>query len=289
MVLEKLQIIIDADSRGALKELEKVGTTAQKELGKAETATQRTSAQLKSIGSATALGGLAIVGSLGALAKASDDADKQVTKLESSIQGSTNTFKNNGAELTDLAESLQQVTAADADAIIGTQSLLVQFGLTEDQVKTLTPLVVDLSRKMGVDLDTAAKAVSKAVDGSGGALKKMGINLDESKLAADGFGTTVESLRVAVGGLDYLRYGAVDFGKIQSIAVFADMPHSVVRLYATRGGRGKDGKQPLTQTRMCDMNDEWLQAVLDYGGAEWHLNIIRNEIEYRTKTRTSSN
>jgi hypothetical protein len=200
MVLEKLQIIIDADSRGAQKELEKVGTTAQKELGKAETATQRTSAQLKSIGSATALGGLAIVGSLGALAKASDDADKQVAKLESSIQGSTNTFKNNGAELTDLAESLQQVTAADADAIIGTQSLLVQFGLTEDQVKTLTPLVVDLSRKMGVDLDTAAKAVSKAVDGSGGALKKMGINLDESKLAADGFGTTVESLRVAVGG-----------------------------------------------------------------------------------------
>ena len=73
------------------------------------------------------------------------------------------------------------------------------------------------------------------------------------------------------------------------VVVYADMPHSIVRLYATRGGRGKDGKQPLTQTRICDMNDEWLQAVLDYGGAEWHLNIIRNEIEYRTKTRTSSN
>jgi hypothetical protein len=185
-------------------------------LGKAETATQRTSAQLKSIGSATALGGLAIVGSLGALAKASDDADKQVTKLESSIQGSTNTFKNNGAELTDLAESLQQVTAADADAIIGTQSLLVQFGLTEDQVKTLTPLVVDLSRKMGVDLDTAAKAVSKAVDGSGGALKKMGINLDESKLAADGFGTTVESLRVAVGGFAQ-QEGATFSGQLERL------------------------------------------------------------------------
>ena len=59
------------------------------------------------------------------------------------------------------------------------------------------------------------------------------------------------------------------------------MPHSVVRLYATRGGRGKDGKQPLTWVRICDMNDDWLEAVLDYGGAEWHLNIIRNEIEYR--------
>ena len=88
------------------------------------------------------------------------------------------------------------------------------------------------------------------------------------------------------GGLDYLRYGAVDFGKIQSIAVFADMPHSVVRLYATRGGRGEDGKQPLTWVRICDMNDDWLQAVLDYYDnidvtKNWHLNIINNEIEYR--------
>ena len=91
----------------------------------------------------------------------------------------------------------------------------------------------------------------------------------------------VENQATVDGGNDYLRYGAVDFSKIESVAVFADMPHSVVRLYATRGGRGKDGKQPLTWVRICDMNDDWLEAVLDYGGAEWHLNIIRNEIEYR--------
>lgn len=216
MVLEKLQIIIDADSRGAQKELEKIGTTAQKELGKAENATARAAGQLKSIGTAAALGGAAVIGGLGALALASDDADKQVTKLENSIKGSNATFSNNGKALTDLAEGLQQVTAADADAIIGAQSLLVQFGLTEDQVKTITPLVVDLSRKMGVDLDTAAKAVSKAVDGSGGALKKMGINLDSSKLAADGFGTTVEGLRAAVGGFAQ-QEGATFTGQLERL------------------------------------------------------------------------
>jgi hypothetical protein len=86
------------------------------------------------------------------------------------------------------------------------------------------------------------------------------------------------------GGYDYLRYGAVDMSKIQSVVVYADMPHSVVRLYATRGGRGEDGKQPLTWVRICDMNDDWLEAILDYyppGTNHWHLNIIRNEIEYR--------
>jgi hypothetical protein len=29
------------------------------------------------------------------------------------------------------------------------------------------------------------------------------------------------------------------------------------------------------------MDDDYLQAVLEYGGADWHLDIIRKEIKYR--------
>jgi hypothetical protein len=29
------------------------------------------------------------------------------------------------------------------------------------------------------------------------------------------------------------------------------------------------------------MKDEHLEAVLDYGGAEWHLDLIQKEIQYR--------
>jgi hypothetical protein len=29
------------------------------------------------------------------------------------------------------------------------------------------------------------------------------------------------------------------------------------------------------------MDDDYLEAVLGYGGAEWHLELIRKEIEYR--------
>jgi hypothetical protein len=29
------------------------------------------------------------------------------------------------------------------------------------------------------------------------------------------------------------------------------------------------------------MDDDYLQAVLEYGGADWHLDLIRKEIEYR--------
>jgi len=41
------------------------------------------------------------------------------------------------------------------------------------------------------------------------------------------------------------------------------------------------GKQPLTWIAICDMDDDYLQAVLDYGGHTWHLDIIRKEIDYR--------
>ena len=199
-LLERLQILIDADAKGALREFDKAGAAADRLDSKLEKGSAKTAARLASIGSKTALGGVAIIGGLAALAKASDDAEIQQTKLQNSIKNSDNAFKDGGKGLTDLAQGLQKVTAADGDAITGAESLLVQFGLTEDQVKQITPLVVDLSRKMGIDLDQAAKIAGKAVGGNAGALKKLGINVDEATLKADGFGTTMKALAGSVGG-----------------------------------------------------------------------------------------
>lgn len=89
------------------------------------------------------------------------------------------------------------------------------------------------------------------------------------------------------GGLDYLRYGAKDMDKVKSIALYADDDFIEVRCYATRGSRGKDGKQPLTWIPIKDMDDDYLEAVLEYGGPEWHLDLIRKEIKYREYERSS--
>jgi hypothetical protein len=83
------------------------------------------------------------------------------------------------------------------------------------------------------------------------------------------------------GGTDYGRYGAMDMKKIVYHEVFADDDFELVRQYATRGSRGKDGLQPLTYIPLKDMDDDYLKAVLEYGGAEWHLDLIRKEIKYR--------
>ena len=82
------------------------------------------------------------------------------------------------------------------------------------------------------------------------------------------------------GGTDYTRYGGSD---IEKIDVYADDDFEVVRKYATRGSYGPNGDQPLSWVRICDMSDDYLEAVLDYGGADWHLELIRKEIEYRKR------
>lgn len=213
-LLERLQILIDADAKGALREFEKTGKEADKLDAKLKSGSDKTAARLTSIGTKAALGGVAVLGGLAKLATMSDEAEKQQMKLQNSIKNSDQAFSNGGKSLKDLAQNLQQVTAADGDAIVGAESLLVQFGLTESQVKRVTPLVVDLSRKMGIDLNQAAKLVGKSVEGNAGALKKLGINVDATKAKTDAFGATVDALSGSVGGFAR-QEGATFSGQIE--------------------------------------------------------------------------
>jgi hypothetical protein len=83
------------------------------------------------------------------------------------------------------------------------------------------------------------------------------------------------------GGNEYGRYGAMDMAKIETHYVYADDDFEIVRKHAVRGSRGIDGKDPLTWIAIADMDDNYLHAVLDYGGVDWHLDLIRKEIAYR--------
>ena len=80
------------------------------------------------------------------------------------------------------------------------------------------------------------------------------------------------------GGTDYARYGGFN---IEKISIYADDDFELVRKYATRGSRGPNGD--LSWIAICDMDDDYLEAALDYGGPDWHLELIKKEIEYRKR------
>ena len=89
------------------------------------------------------------------------------------------------------------------------------------------------------------------------------------------------------GGLDYLRrgYTVADYTEM---SLYEDDDIEVIRKVVTRGGRGKDGRQPMTFTPICEMNDEWLEAAIqynvDYGMGHGVMNrLYKREQEYRTQ------
>jgi len=199
-MLERLQILIDADAKGAQRELEKVGRTAEKELGKVEGSLDRASKRMITFGTGMVVAGAVVAGGLFKAIEASNEAEQQTRKLSNSIQNSSNVFSKNASLLQDQAHALQQVTTADGDAIIGMDAFLVSMGLQEAQILKLNPLLVDLSQKAGVDLETAAKAAVKGIDGSSKALKTLGVEIDPARAKAEGFDYVLGQIAKSAGG-----------------------------------------------------------------------------------------
>jgi hypothetical protein len=89
------------------------------------------------------------------------------------------------------------------------------------------------------------------------------------------------------GGTYYIRIGAKDLEKVDVITVYADDPFEIVRTHATRGGRGKSGKEPLKWIPISEMDTDHIEAVLEYGGADWHLDLLRKELKFRENVNKS--
>lgn len=66
------------------------------------------------------------------------------------------------------------------------------------------------------------------------------------------------------GGLDYQRCNINKSAPHTDLSVYSDAPFEIIRESFHRGGRGKDGKSPLTWVPISKMNDEWLEATIQY-------------------------
>lgn len=126
------------------------------------------------------------------------DAEKSQARFDSSLK------KNNlGAysqQITDLAESLALKTRFDDDATKSGAAILANFGLTGDQLTKLIPLVQDYAAFTGKDLDSASKAVGKALNGNVKALKELGINYKPTGDKAKDLAAIQQLLNEKVGG-----------------------------------------------------------------------------------------
>jgi len=93
------------------------------------------------------------------------------------------------------------------------------------------------------------------------------------------------------GGQDYLRRTG-DISDCKDLSMYLEPWssefHERARKVVKRGGRGKNGDQPITWVPICEMNDNWVLATIEYNTergmsieSSWFTNLLVKEQEYR--------
>lgn len=128
------------------------------------------------------------------------EAEAAGLRLTATFEEQPKLIGANVAAFERLAEAKAKITAFDDDAIKAGVAQLAQFKLTGEQLKVLTPLMVDYAARIGQDVPSAAASLGKALLGQGRALKTIGIDFEDAGSRAKNFDQLVAGLRDQVGG-----------------------------------------------------------------------------------------
>ena len=120
-----------------------------------------------------------------------------------------------------LATTLRNVTGATKDQIKATEDYILKtslaFGVTDDQLRPsldrltrstkdveeaqkLQAIALDIAAGTGKDLASVSEALAKAHDGNFGALKRLGVSLDDSIIKSKNFDAATAALASTFGG-----------------------------------------------------------------------------------------
>lgn len=156
---------------------------------------------LKGVSAAAATAGLAAGAAFGATSvKAFAEAEQAQARLQAAYDKFPALAGGNIEALRALNTELMNKTRFDDDAFATAQASLAQYGLTQQQMEKLTPLVADYAAKTGTDLATAAQQVGKAMLGQGRALKNVGIDFKDAGSVGANFEQVMAGLSDKVGG-----------------------------------------------------------------------------------------
>lgn len=88
------------------------------------------------------------------------------------------------------------------------------------------------------------------------------------------------------GGDAYLRRNVNESAPYTELTIYSDSPFEIIRENFHRGGRGIDGRQPLTWVPLNKMSDSWVEACITYNenlgmGDSFANEMYVKELEYR--------
>ncbi len=154
----------------------------------------------KSIGAVTvAIGAMAIALGVDAVKAAAEDEVSQA-KFRESLKDSTGVTDDYVDSLDDVIEKMQFMSGFSDGELRDSLGRLARSTGDVDDAQGLLELAMDISRGTGKDLTTVADNLAKAYDGNEGALKRMGVPLDDNILKSGDFKDITDELTRLFGG-----------------------------------------------------------------------------------------
>ena len=165
---------------------------ATRSLDKLENQSKKTEKQVKKTTSAfkgmgAALGALGLGLAFKSIISLTIEQERVTRQLDAAIKSTGGSAGFTSKELQEMAAGLQKVTNFGDEAILGMQSLLLTFtNLKGDILPATTMAVLDLSERMGTDLQSSALQLAKALNdpiANLGALSRAGIQFSVDQKA----------------------------------------------------------------------------------------------------------
>lgn len=141
-------------------------------------------------------------------------------KLEVALGGVSN-------KLLEQASALQEQTKFGDEAIISGQAFLAQMGQTEEQIKSITPAVLDFAEAQGISVNDAFKLVAKSVGSSTNALTRYGVAIEGTVGSSERTESAIKNLTNAFGG-QATAAAQIGTGPLQQLKnTFGDLQENV--------------------------------------------------------------
>ena len=174
---------------------------AQKAFSQLETNTQKANYALKQYGGPAAIAAItAITAGLTNAVKAAAADQKSQEQLKIALENTVGANKAQVAAVEGSIEALMYQTATADDELRPAYAALVRASGSVVQAQKLLKIGLDVSAGSGRDLTTVTNALSKAALGQFGALKRLGIPLDENAIKAKDLDGVLAGLGASFAG-----------------------------------------------------------------------------------------
>lgn len=126
---------------------------------------------------------------------AAGEEERAIIRLSNALSNIPGVSAGATDRLVKLAGEMQKLTGIPDDAVVSMQALLASFRLNEQAIAALTPRILDISARMGIDMTSAAMQLGKAIQtGEVGMLRRLGISVDETALKMGNLEAVIDSI-----------------------------------------------------------------------------------------------